>query len=670
MSNCSDGVMHRRNDVFFNKALPDFLQKTRELFAKFSLFLQLDKIEVNDGMTDCEIETMERTRPERSLTLHRTIDSFTFSSTAVECSHAVIEQCNVIYSHKDEIDHPVVGKISNILKLHGEDVKVFSIGKAAWLIQIDRPEDSVTSESDLTATIVEVLQLALDLSKPIKTIEQIQYPMACYGGLKLFVKSVDSVGNLTIYGSYGSRCGNWTNIRVEDEEPIGKMNQSEREPFSESPTIKCLTRIGINYDCIDRHETFTSMGLDSLQCAELEMALQSEFPNYSIPTGIAMTKNTVEEMDTYLMSCVVACEINNKDDNAYLGHVPLSPQQRGLVFMNELEPLTRAQFNEPVVFAMNAAIFDERRFSMVLNTLVMRHSILRTKYYANGQTILSGTEAFFTCRKSSIDPEIFVKVPIDIKSSSMHVMVCDSAGRVVVCLVFHHIAVDGHSINIITRDIGALYSGQKLTLPRKQYADYARHAANLNHNERLAKWREKLNCREFQLLPTDKSRTAKRTYNGGSIQRQIPTALQNSLRRLRQAANCTNFCIFTAIYKFLIYKTTGISDFPIGFPSTLRTKEHADTVGCFVNMVPLVEALDNSCTIVKYLSRLSAAIAEAKNTDVPLDVLVSDLSIERDDNVSPLFQVLLVMDNVQPPSPDSDIVLLDCSTQFAKYEQT
>ncbi|KAK6017975.1 hypothetical protein OSTOST_16492, partial [Ostertagia ostertagi] len=347
---------------------------------------------------------MEKDRPERSLTLQKSIDNFTFSSTATQCSHATVEQCNVMYSSTQcgfDLEHSEVP-----------------------------PEN--------------VCRLSINQSK---SIEQIQYPVICFGGLKLFVKSSDGVCNLNIYGSFGSRCGNWTNIRVEDEESVKKTNLLEEVSFKDSPTIKCLARIGIDCESIDRHETFTSMGLDSLQCAELEMALQSEFPSYSIPTGIAMTKNTVEEMDTYLMSCVVACEINNKDDDAYSGHVPLSPQQRGLVFMSELEPLTRAQFNEPVVFAMDAAIFDERRFLRVLNSIVMRHSILRTRYYANGQTILSGTEAFFTCTKSSMDPQIFVKAPMDIKDSSMQVMVSHSAGRVVVCLVFHHIAVDGHSIN-------------------------------------------------------------------------------------------------------------------------------------------------------------------------------------------------------------------------------
>ncbi|KAK6057538.1 AMP-binding enzyme [Cooperia oncophora] len=606
----------------------------------------------------------------RSLTLHKWIDNFTFSSTAVQSYHAVTEQFNVIYSDEDKVDHPVSGTISSILKIPPENITIFCIGKPAWLVKIDRPEEAITSESDLTAITVEVLKLLLDLTQPIKSIEQIQYPVACFGALKFVAKVRDGVCNLSIYGPFGSRCCNWTDIRMESDEPAMEVSLLEQESSDDSPTIRCLAKIGINHDGIDRQETFTSMGLDSLQCAELEIALQSQFPQYNIPTGIAMRKPTVEEMDAYLMSCDVAYKINNKDVDAYSGHIPLSPQQRGLLFMSELEPHTRAQFNEPVVFTTSKENFNQSRFRKVLNSLAMRHTVLRTSYFANGQTVLSGTEAFFACGRSSIAPQNFVQLSIDVRNTSMNAMVWDSAGRTVVCLVFHHIAVDGHSINIITREIGALYSGERLPLPRRQYADYAIETASLNYEMKLAKWREHLKCREFQLLVTDKPRTAKRTYNGASIQKRIPATLQNSLKKLRQAANCTNFCIFAATYKFLVYKTYGISDFPIGFPSTLRTKEHTDTVGCFVNMVPLVELLDPSQTLAQYLSRISAAIAEAKSMDVPLDVLVSGLGIERDDNVSPLFQVLLVMDSVQLPSTESDISLLECPTRFAKYEQT
>ncbi|VDO04231.1 unnamed protein product [Haemonchus placei] len=510
----------------------------------------------------------------------------------------------------------------------------------------------------------------MDLSKKIKSIEQIQYPVACFGELKILVSQRDGVGNLDAYGTFGSRCINWTNIRVESEETSKELNLTEQESSCDSPTVKCMAKIGINCECIDRHETFISMGLDSLQCAELEMALQSEFPNSNIPTGIAMEKPTIEEMDAYLMSCSIACDTKNKDDNTYSNHIPLSPQQKGLVFLNELEPHARAQFNEPVVFAVKIGDFDEPRFRVVLNTLVMRHSVLRTIYFANGQSILSGTEAFFTCRTMQVDPQTFVQTPIDIKSTSMHAMVCDSVDRKVVFLVFHHIAVDGHSINIITKEIGMMYSGRELPLRGRHYADYARHTSNRTYEKQLVKWRQKLNHREFQLLITDKSRTAKRTYNGATIQKRIPSTLQKSLKKLRQAANCTNFCIFVAVYKFLIYKVNGISDFPIGFPSTLRSKEYADTVGCFVNVVPLVEPLDPSCTLVQYLNRLSATIAEAKSIEVPLDVLVSDLGVERDGNVSPLFQVLLVQDNVQLPAADTSVVLLNYTTQLAKYEQS
>ncbi|KAK5966896.1 AMP-binding enzyme [Trichostrongylus colubriformis] len=661
--------MHWRNEVLFNKVLPEFLLTTRDLFGKFSLFVRLDKIEVRDGVADAEVERVEKDRHERSLTLHKHIDNFTFSATAVQCFHAVTEQFNVMYSGNDKDDHPIAVTISSILKIPHENVAIYSVGRAAWLVQIDRAEDAITAESDLTLVAVEILQLILDLSKPIVSITQIEYPVACFGGLKILAKVRDGVGELSIYGPFGTRCSKWTGIGVGDEESVQKVNLLEQKiPYDScSPTIKCMTMMGINCESIDRHETFTSMGLDSLQCAELEMILQSEFPNYAIPTGIAMEKPTVEQMDDYIMSCDVA---KNKDDDAYSDHIPLSPQQRGFVFMNEFEPHTRAQFNEPVVFAMKAEIFDERRFRIFLNTLVMRHSVLRTVYFGNGQTILCGTEAFIACMKSSSDPESFVQTPMNIKSTSMHAIVCGSANLVVVCLVFHHIGVDGHSISIITREIGALYAGKDLPSPRRQYAHYAKHTVGLNYEERLKKWRQKLSCREFQLLITDKPRSVKRTCHGGSVKRQIPTTLQRSLQKLRRAAICTNFTIFVAVYKFLVYKTSGIADFPIGFPSTLRTKEYRETVGCFVNMVPLVEHLDPSYTVAQYLSRVSAAIAEAKRIEVPLDVLVSDLSIERNDTISPLFQVLLVMDNVKLPSRSDDVTLIECPTRLAKYDQT
>ncbi|ETN82829.1 hypothetical protein NECAME_17627 [Necator americanus] len=405
--------------------------------------------------------------------------------------------------------------------------------------------------------------------------------------------------------------------------------------------------------------------------AELEMQIQKEYPSYTIPTGVLLSHPTVEEMDTYLFSCAYEMNLNiNKDVSAYMDYIiPLSPQQRRLVFMCELDPESSAQFNEPVVFSMRSKSFDEEKFVSVLNLIVMRHTILRTIYIGNNQVVCSGTEAFLANRMLDTEPKYFVAQPIDIKRTSAHFAISSSPDRIVICLVFHHVAVDGYSISIITEEMKAFYVGEELSAPSGQYSDYAKKSSQSLYQLELGKWREKLKGKSFQLLPTDRPRTAKQTFDGSSIQKSLPVHLHESLKKLRNLGNCTDFCILVATYKFLVYKTTGIGDFPVGFPSSLRGEEFSRTVGCFVNTLPLLGIVDSSVAPGEYLKNIFKAISEARNMDVPLDLIVSELKLERDDAVSPLFQVLLVMDIVDVSSSDDDIVFIDLPSRFSKYEQ-
>ncbi|VDP54875.1 unnamed protein product [Heligmosomoides polygyrus] len=599
------------------------------------------------------------------MTLVKHVDDFTFSTQAVQCFHTVTEQFAFDLSGKPTTDSPVIDEISTILKLPKEDVNLIAVSNATRLVTIRCQDETIISEKDLTLVILAVLRLVFDFTKPIKRIQRIKYPVECFGSLRILAEAKDQLVSLKVYGPFGGLCCSWTNIQADTEKPLEPPRRDV------SPTVRCMARMGIYCECVDRHESFISMGLDSLQCAELEMSLQAEFPDYVIPTGIAMKCPTIAEMDAYLLSCENSRKMENKDVTVYSNHVQLSPQQRRFVFMSEFEPHARAQFNEPVVFSMRSEFFDLPCFRGAVNHLLMRHTILRTTYLANGQTICSGTESFLGCRmSSSVEPQSFVSKPIDIKETSVHVSVVRAEDRVIVCLVFHHIAVDGLSINIITREIGALYSGASLSALKRQYVDYARYAAGLSYERELRVWKEKLDGRDFQLLPTDRPRTAERTHKGATVQKRIPVATEELLKKLRQTTNCTNFCIFAAVYKFLIHKAYGISDFPIGFPSSLRGREFSNTVGCFVNTLVLVEAVHSTWTIAEYLSRVGNAISEAKEADVPFDELVRELDVQGNDTVSPLFQVLLVMDQVKVPSSDDNIHLLSFAPGFAKYEQT
>uniref|UniRef100_A0A0K0DHI3 Carrier domain-containing protein n=1 Tax=Angiostrongylus cantonensis TaxID=6313 RepID=A0A0K0DHI3_ANGCA len=548
----------------------------------------------------------------RSQTLVKHMYNATFSATAVQCYRATTKRFNVNFCDDDRINHPVVSKISGILKMSEENVAMFAIDEITHLVQITANENTITSELNLTMAIVELLQVFMNLSTPISSIEQIDYPVICFGSIKLLVQQKADDATIEIYNHFDVLSGKWTNIRLQGESSRNTAEKTEKAIAveSESPTLKCMLKIGIDCSEENRHETFTSMGLDSLKTAELEMALQADYPNYRIPTGIVCRCPTIAEMDAYLLSRADIFDIN-KDTTVYSHHIPLSSQQKRLLFMNELDPARNAQFNENLAFSMSYKNFDERRLLIAMNSVVMTHTILRTSYTVDSQRIHSGTESFLAILECD-----FVSFPVDISKS--------------ICLVVHHIAVDGHSISIITQEI------EPQNLNPRQYKDYCVLTSDLSY--------------KFQLLPTDKPRTSAKSFNGAILQRRLTNKLQESLKRIRKLTNCTNFCVFVAIYKFLIYKTTSIADFPIGFPSTSRSKEFWSTVGCFVNTTPLLEV--------------------ARRIDVPLDVLVSYLKIDRSDDILPIFQVLLVMDNIKATFPNQDIVLLDLPNRLVKYEQT
>ncbi|KJH48560.1 AMP-binding enzyme [Dictyocaulus viviparus] len=616
--------MHPYNSTFFELVLPEFLSTTRKLFLKYSLFIQLQDVKILDGTVTVPISSTNEDHFERSQTLVKYIDNGTFSATAVQCYRATTKRFDIEFCENEHINHPIVLKIAEILKILEENVTMFRIEETMMLVRIVANEDTVTSESNLTLIIAEVLQLLLDLSKPIKSIQEINYPVICFGTIKLLVAKKNNVASIEIYNHFDTLCGKWSDIQLcTDKSTEYPTNKNGKALTYESPTLKCMRKIGITCSESDRHETFTSLGLDSLKTSELEMKLQAEYPSYRIPYGITDRCCSVAEMDAYLLSRSDMFDVN-KDTTVYSNSIPLSPQQKRIIFMLQLEPTSSAQFNEVMAFSMNREHFDNERLKVALNSVVMRHSILRTVYLTNNQYVYSGTESFLAMLNHDADLQEFVSFPIDISEFCLEFFINRTNNQIIICLLVHHIAVDGHSISIITEEIESIYSKQEpLQSNPRQYADYCLLISSLTYENQLAEWSKKLKGREFQLLPTDKPRTNRKTFNGASVQRRIPKNLHLSLKKLRKISNCTNFCIFIAIYKFLIYKTVGIADFPV-----------------------------------------------ARKDDVPFDVLVNHLNIDRDDSLLPIFQVLLVMDNVRTPSTDHDIVLLDIPNRFAKYEQT
>ena len=107
----------------------------------------------------------------------------------------------------------------------------------------------------------------------------------------------------------------------------------------------------------------------------------------------------------------------------------------------------------------------------------------------------------------------------------------------------HHIISDGWSLNVLVREVAALYTafrrGESDPLPplEIQYADYAQWQRSWLQGEELARqfdfWKSHLGGAPALLeLPTDRPRPATQSYAGDILPFGIPAALTARLREL------------------------------------------------------------------------------------------------------------------------------------------
>src|SRR5262249_34401345 len=126
--------------------------------------------------------------------------------------------------------------------------------------------------------------------------------------------------------------------------------------------------------------------------------------------------------------------------------------------------------------------------------------------------------------------------------------------RAVVLVSVHHIVADGWSMELLLRELEALYRGQTLPPLLLQYADFAVwQRAELN-GDRLAAleahWREELAGVPNVLdIPTDRPRPAVQRFRGGTTPIRVNPGLAKELEPLAQRNGMTVFMLALAAFQ-------------------------------------------------------------------------------------------------------------------------
>jgi amino acid adenylation domain-containing protein/FkbM family methyltransferase len=228
----------------------------------------------------------------------------------------------------------------------------------------------------------------------------------------------------------------------------------------------------------------------------------------------------------------------------------------------------------------------------------------------------------------------------------------------VLIVSMHHIVSDGWSLGVMVREFGALYAayaeGKESPLREMelQYGDYAEWQRDWLKGEvleeQLGYWRKQLASLPVLELETDYERPPVKHHEGAVVRFALGEQLSQELERLSRREGVTLFMVVLAGWQMLLSRYSGQRDVAVGVSIANRNREESEgMIGFFVNTLVLRSQLEGGKELRDLLGQVRQTTLEAyRYQDVPFERVVEELRPERSLERTPLFQAMLVFQNL------------------------
>jgi amino acid adenylation domain-containing protein len=381
---------------------------------------------------------------------------------------------------------------------------------------------------------------------------------------------------------------------------------------------------------------------------------------------------------------------------------PASFAQQSLWLIDQLTP-GKATYNIPGALRIRGKL-DVEVLKRTVEEIVRRHETLRTRFVAvRGEpqqviedqaivelpvldlTYLSGgeereAEAMRLAREEAQQPFNLKQAPL-LRAKLLRLGELNH----VLLFTMHHIISDAWSTGVLIQEVsvlyGALSAGRQSPLPELpiQYADYTVWQREWLEGgvleQQLAYWKQQLAGANVLRLPTDRPRPASPSQNGVLYDFVIAAHLTQKLKKVAGEQGATLFMVLLAAFQTLLYRYSGQHDIAVGTPVAGRdSNETEKLIGFFINTLVLRGDLSGGPSFTELLRRTKEVTLDAyAHQDVPFEKLVEVLSPDRNLDSTPLFQVMIVLQN----APQSELELggaklqpLSIESGTAKFDLT
>ncbi|MER7491262.1 non-ribosomal peptide synthase/polyketide synthase [Streptomyces pharetrae] len=251
----------------------------------------------------------------------------------------------------------------------------------------------------------------------------------------------------------------------------------------------------------------------------------------------------------------------------------------------------------------------------------------------------------------------------------------------VLTLTLHHIVTDGWSTGVLTGDLAHFYRAElgveTGTLPPLpvQYADYAHWQRGRGTDDHLAYWKEHLAGLETLDLPTDRPRPAVRTHHGATVRLALPRDTTRRLARVGRDRQATLFTTLVAAAQAYLARLTGGEDITVGTVTSGRDRaETQHLVGFFVNTLVLRSRVEPDRPFPEFLSEVRGTVLDAfAHQEAPFEQVVDEVQPVRDTSRTPLFQVMVVLQNAPAAAldlPGIEVTDVETELRHAAFDLT
>ncbi|HEU5230641.1 MAG TPA: condensation domain-containing protein, partial [Ktedonobacteraceae bacterium] len=437
---------------------------------------------------------------------------------------------------------------------------------------------------------------------------------------------------------------------------------------------------------VGRHESFFDLGGHSLLAMQVMTRARSLF-GVEVSLRRLFEEPTIAGLAKRLRDALAGERPDERPILASVGReqdLPLSFAQQRLWLMEQVDFASNA-YNVPLAVQMTGAL-DVEALEYALQEIVNRHEVLRTTFSLDKNQ--HPVQVIHPQQQILLPVEDISYLPADKKAATARYLVTEEALRpfhlnegplfrarlfrleqqeYILLLTIHHIVFDGWSMNILAREMATIYKariqGKKNPLEPLplQYADFAWWQRQFVQSQAFPPhfeyWKRQLQGARAFDLPTDRLRSEQSHYQAKSYAFLVPSNITQELTQYGHKHSATLFMVLLAAFQVLLYRITGTRDIVVGTDIANRMYEETEgLIGFFVNLLALRTQLDGQALFYEVLQQVREVVLSAyAHQDVPFDLLVERLHIERRQGLTPLVSTLFVLQNMPNGGTEVDL---------------